>query len=77
VNPLREAGRMLLILGAAVVMLGAVLYFSGKLPFRLGRLPGDITWQGKHTTIYFPIITCILLSVVLTLVFWLISFLRR
>jgi hypothetical protein len=76
-NPLREIGRPLLVLGAVFIIVGALLYFSGRLPFRLGRLPGDVSLQGKHTTIYFPIVTCIVVSVLLTFVFWLISYFRR
>jgi hypothetical protein len=76
-EPMREIGRALLILGALIAAVGAFLYFSGRLPFRLGRLPGDISWQGKHTAVYFPVVTCIVVSVVLALVFWLISYFRR
>jgi hypothetical protein len=76
-DPWREIGRALLILGAVIAAVGAFLYFSGRLPFRLGRLPGDISWQGKHTTIYFPIVTCIVISVILTLIFWVIGQFRR
>jgi hypothetical protein len=76
-DPLREIGRALLVLGAVLVIVGGLLYFSGKLPFRLGRLPGDISWQGKHATVYFPIVTCIAISVLLTFVFWLISYFRK
>ena len=43
----------------------------------LGRLPGDIVYQGRQTSFYFPIVTCILLSVALTFIFWLISIFRR
>jgi len=56
---------------------GAVLFFGGRLPFRLGRLPGDIVHKGGHTTFYFPIMTCIAMSVGLSLLFWLLSRLRR
>lgn len=73
----RELGRALLILGGLLVVLGAFFYFGGKLPFRLGRLPGDIVREGEHTTFYFPIVTCIVLSVGLSLLFWLISRFRR
>jgi hypothetical protein len=76
-DPLRELGRVLLLLGGLFVLIGALLYFGGKLPFRLGRLPGDITYRGEHSTIYFPIVTCIVLSLVLSLVFWLFSYFRR
>ena len=74
---LRELGRILLILGAALVLLGAFFFFGGKLPFRFGRLPGDIVHRGEHTTFYFPIVTCIVVSVALSLLFWLINHFRR
>jgi Protein of unknown function (DUF2905) len=73
----RELGRGLLVVAALLAVIGAALYFSGRLPFRIGRLPGDIVHQGAHTTFYFPITTCILFSAALTLLFWLISRLRR
>jgi len=69
-DPFRELGRTLLVLGALLVFIGALLYFGGKLPFRLGRLPGDIVHRGEHTTFYFPIVTCLLLSAALSLLFW-------
>lgn len=73
----RELGRALLLLGGLLILVGAFFYFGGKLPFRLGRLPGDIVHKGEHTTFYFPIVTCLLLSVGLSLLFWLLSRLRR
>jgi hypothetical protein len=73
----RELGRALLLLGAMLLAAGAFFYFGGKLPFRLGRLPGDIVHEGEHTTFYFPIVTSLLLSVGLSLLFWLLSRLRR
>ena len=65
VDPLHELGRVLLILGAIITVTGALLYFGARLPFRLGRLPGDIVHRGEHTTFYFPIVTCLLLSAAL------------
>lgn len=76
-DPFRELGRILLALGALLVVVGAFFYFGGKLPFGLGRLPGDIVHEGEHTTFYFPIVTCLLLSAALSLLFWLLSRLRR
>ena len=73
----REIGRALLFLGGFIAFVGALFYFGGKLPFRLGRLPGDIVHRGEHTTFYFPIMTSILLSAGLSLLFWCISRLRR
>ena len=76
-DPARELGRTLLILGTVLFVAGAFFFFGGRLPFRLGRLPGDIVHRGEHTTFYFPIVTCIVLSVGLSLLFWLLSRLRR
>jgi hypothetical protein len=76
-DPLRELGRALLILGAVSVVVGAALYCGARLPFRLGRLPGDIIHRGEHTTFYFPIVTCLVVSVVLSILFWLFSNFRR
>jgi hypothetical protein len=76
-DPLRELGRGLLILGGIAVVVGAFLYFTGRLPLRLGRLPGDIVHRGEHTTFYFPIVSCLLLSVGLSLILWLVSYFRR
>jgi hypothetical protein len=73
----RELGRTLLMLGGLFIVVGAFFYFGGKLPFRLGRLPGDLVHKGDHTTFYFPIVSCIVLSVGLSLLFWLISRFRR
>lgn len=76
-DPFRDLGRMLLFFGGLLVLVGALFYFGAKLPFRLGRLPGDIVHRGEHTTFYFPIVTCLLLSLGLSLLFWLVSHFRR
>jgi Protein of unknown function (DUF2905) len=73
---MRELGRTLLICGV-LMGAGALLFFGGKLPFRLGRLPGDIAVSGRNGTFYIPIITCLLLSLLLTLIFWLAAYFRR
>ena len=76
-DPLRDLGRLLLILGAVIAAVGALLYFGARLPFRLGRLPGDIIHRGEHTTVYFPIVSCLVISAVLSLILWFFSHLRR
>ena len=64
-------GRALITLGILLVVIGLAVEFGPRLHFRIGRLPGDIYFHGKNTTFYFPIVTCILVSVVLTLLMWL------
>jgi len=64
-------GRMVIMLGLVLVVFGVLLTFAGRLPFRLGRLPGDIYVQGKNSTFYFPLVTCLILSAVFSLVMWL------
>ena len=76
-DPLRELGRALLILGAVSVIVGGLFYFGARLPFRLGRLPGDIVHRGEHTTFYFPLTTSLLLSVAVSIIFWIITHFRR
>jgi hypothetical protein len=76
-DPLRDLGRVLLILAALIATVGALLYFGARLPFRLGRLPGDIIHRGEHSTFYFPIVSCLVISVALSVVLWLFSNLRR
>ena len=65
-----DLGRLLIGLGLLLAVAGAVVILVGKTGLPLGRLPGDFTWRGKHTTVYFPLGTCIVVSVVLSLVFW-------
>ncbi len=74
---LRDLGRVLLLFGAVLMLVGAFFYFGGKLPFRLGRLPGDISYKSEHTSFYFPIMTCIVISIALSLIAWLINHFRR
>jgi len=68
---MNELGKLLLVLGGVIFLVGAVLLLAGKLNLPLGRLPGDIIYRGKNTVFYFPIVTCILLSIILSLLFWL------
>jgi len=76
-DPLRDVGKSLILLGLVVAGLGCVLFLGARLPLRLGRLPGDIAVQGRRGSFYFPIVTSILLSVGLTLVMWLVGWLRK
>ena len=66
-------GRMLIMFGLLIAAVGLVILLGEKLPIRLGRLPGDIIIRGKHSAFYFPVATCLLISVVLSVVSWLMS----
>lgn len=66
-------GKLLLILGGILILLGAVVLLAGRLNLPIGRLPGDILYRGKNTTFYFPLMTSILLSILLSLIFYVIS----
>jgi hypothetical protein len=70
---MNQGGRILIGAGLLLVACGALVVVLGKAGVPLGRLPGDFSWRGKHTTVYLPLGTSILLSVVLSLVFWLLS----
>ena len=65
-------GKILIVLGLVIVLVGLVFMFGTKIPW-LGRLPGDLTWKGKNFTFYFPLATSILISIVLTVIFYLIN----
>ena len=70
---MRELGKFVVIIGIIMTLVGLVMW-SGFAPKWLGRLPGDIRIEGKHSAFYFPIVTCIILSIVLSL---LLSIFRR
>jgi len=62
-------GKMLIILGIVAAAIGLVLVLSQKIPY-IGRLPGDIYVKKDSFTFYFPLTTCIIVSILLTLIFW-------
>ena len=76
-SPISGFGKLLLVIDIALVAVGTLLLLGVKLPFRLGRLPGDISYQGRHVSFYFPVTTCIVLSLALSLLMWIINFFRR
>jgi Protein of unknown function (DUF2905) len=61
---------MLIITGLILVAVGLVVSFGGRLPIHLGRLPGDIRIEGKNSSFYFPLTTCLLLSALASVVLW-------
>ena len=72
-----ELGKALLGLGILLVIVGAALMLAGRFGVPLGRMPGDISYRGKNVSVFFPLGTSILLSVMLSLIFYLISRFRR
>lgn len=62
---------MLILAGVVLIAAGLLVSLGERLPLRLGRLPGDLRIEGKHGAFYFPIVTCLLLSAILTAVMWL------
>ena len=62
---------MLVTAGLILVAIGVLFMLGDKLPIRLGRLPGDIVVRGRNSTFYFPLVTCLLLSLIFSLVMWL------
>jgi hypothetical protein len=76
-DPLREIGKTLLVIGAVLIGFGVLLLSGVRLPYRIGRLPGDIVVQGRNGSFYFPIVTCIIVSLLFTLVMWILNLFRR
>ena len=68
-----DLGRMLVFVGGLLLVVGIVLILAGKVNLPIGRLPGDIVYRGKNTTFYFPLMTSILLSVILSLVLYVVN----
>ena len=66
-----DLGKLLMVFGAVLLAAGVLLTFAGRLNLPLGRLPGDLVYRGKNTVFYFPLATSILISIVLSLVFYL------
>jgi len=62
--------RLLIALGVVMIAAGLLIRFAGRLPMKPGRLPGDIFLQGKNGSFYFPLTTCILLSVAVSILLW-------
>jgi hypothetical protein len=69
---MNSLGKALVVVGLVTIVLGLLVMFAGKIPF-LGRLPGDIKIEGKNYTFYMPLGSCLLVSAILSLIFWLIS----
>ena len=72
-----EMGRILVVLGVALVVIGGIVMLLGRTGVPLGRLPGDFLYRGKNTTFYFPLASSIVISIVLSVVLFLIGRLKR
>ena len=72
-----DLGKLLMVFGAVLLAAGLLLTFAGRMNLPLGRLPGDIVYRGKNTVFYFPLATSILISIVLSLVLYLVGRLHR
>jgi hypothetical protein len=72
---MRDIAKILIIAGAVLIAAGGILWLAARTGLPLGRLPGDLSLSGRNWSIYFPIITCIILSILITII--LNIFLRR
>ena len=72
-----ELGRLLLLLGVALVVIGGIVMLLGRTGLPLGRLPGDFLYRGKNTTFYFPLASSVLISIVLSIILFLIGRMKR
>lgn len=70
-------GRIVVVLGVALVVIGGIVMLLGRTGMPLGRLPGDFLYRGKNTTLYFPLASSILISIVLSIVLFLVGRMKR
>ena len=73
---MRELGKLIAVIGVITTLVGLAVW-SGLMPKWLGRLPGDIRIEREHSAFYFPIVSCLILSIVLSLLFSIFSIFRR
>jgi hypothetical protein len=72
-----DLGKLLILVGGMVVLAGVALVLAGRANFPLGRLPGDFVYRGKNTTFYFPLATSIVISVVLSVLMYVLGRMRK
>jgi hypothetical protein len=72
-----DLGKLLIVFGVLLLLAGVVLSLLGRANLPLGRLPGDIVYRGKNTTVYFPLATSLLVSVLLSIVLYVVGRWRR
>jgi Protein of unknown function (DUF2905) len=66
-------GKLLIAVGGLLIVIGLIVVLAGRIGIPLGRLPGDINYRGKNTAFFFPITTCIIVSILLSLVMWIVN----
>lgn len=66
-------GKLLIYAGGLLILIGVIVIVAGRMHVPLGRLPGDINYRGKNTAFYFPITTCIVLSILLSFILWIVN----
>ncbi|MFL6439036.1 MAG: DUF2905 domain-containing protein [Terriglobales bacterium] len=66
-------GKLLIGAGGLLILIGAIVLLAGRANIPIGRLPGDISYRGKNTAVFFPITTCIILSILLSFILWLVN----
>lgn len=74
---MQDFGRVLIGLGVLLLIAGGLVLLAGRVGLPLGRLPGDIAVRGKNYTFYAPIATCVVISILFSLVMWLVNHFRR
>ncbi len=67
---MNDTGKLLVLIGLGLAVIGGVIWLAGKVPW-IGRLPGDIRIERENFKFYFPLTTCLLISAIITVVFWL------
>ncbi len=72
-----DLGRTLIFLGLLLIVAGAIILGFNRFNLPLGRLPGDLNWRGRNWSVSFPLATSIIVSVVLSLLLWIIGRIRR
>lgn len=75
-HELHTIGRALVLTGSAILLIGLALVLAGRVPY-VGRLPGDIVWRRGHYLFYFPLATCLLVSLLISLVVYLVALIRK
>jgi hypothetical protein len=72
-----DLGRILIFFGLLLLVVGLVVLGLNRLNIPLGRLPGDLNWRGRGWSVSFPIVTCLILSVLLSFLLWVVNHFRR